>query len=244
MNNESKLREIKASKFYIEFRVPKTQKYVEWVEDIPAPVWANYARWLDLRSTNLDTEERQISVVGVDGTYKIHAGLLEILQGQHYNDEIETLSGFGYKENVVQAVVELAYHLHQPFPLLHDILVDASIPPFPSGTLEEKYEIIKLAYEWNLDPVANLVSVGMDVEEVMNVYQHAYIRYEAKTNNWQHLLDACHKKEEDLLFCQAVFTTVQTIAENDTDPKNKRLYRLMIEDLIDKLVRLGLLEFE
>ncbi|KAL0574865.1 hypothetical protein V5O48_007105 [Marasmius crinis-equi] len=244
MNTELKLQEIKASDFYINFRVPKTENYVKWVEDIPDSVRADYARWLDLRSGTTAEGERQITVVGICGSYNIHAGLLESLQGERYDAKIETLSAVGYKENVVQAVIELAYHLHQPFPLLHDILVDASIPPFPCETLDDKFEIIRLAYAWNLDPVAGLVSFGMNVEEVMNVFQHAYIRYEAKSNNWHHLIESCYEKEEDLMFCQAVFATVQAAAEDDPDPKNKQWYLHMIEDIVVKLVRLGLLEFE
>ncbi|KAL0574064.1 hypothetical protein V5O48_007893 [Marasmius crinis-equi] len=232
MNTQARLEDIKSTDFYKNFRSPKPEQYEDWIQSLTPEDRIQYAHWLEVRY--VQDREPRVEITGVNKSFSIHAGLVKLLHG-NIQKAPQVLSACGFKENVVEAVIELAYHIHQPFPSIHNVLVDASMTPFPSQTLEEKFEVIKLALAWKFDVVVKLVSLGMDVENVMNVYQHAYIRHKARSNNWPLLLEACKKKEEDTMFCVGVYSAVQAIIEEMDERKNKLFLYNTIEDLVEKL---------
>ncbi|KAL0577040.1 hypothetical protein V5O48_004944 [Marasmius crinis-equi] len=238
MNSDLMLANVKASDFYKNFRLPNPDRYMPWVNALSVVDRDEYARFLNMHLTG-DGEGSFVRITGVEGHHKIHSGLVEMLQNAGPVGTEAELSAAGFKINVVEAVIELAYHIHEPFPLIHDILVVASVPPFPCATLDEKLAIIDLAVQWGFDMVAKLVSLGMDVENVMNVFQQAYIRYEARVNSWFPLVESCNKKEEDTMFCMGVVSTVHALVDEIQEPANKLFALGMVSDLGDKLERLG-----
>ncbi|KAL0058317.1 hypothetical protein AAF712_015012 [Marasmius tenuissimus] len=219
MNPPLLLESIKESPFYASQLLPKAEPYNDWVveQGLTVSQVAQILQWNSERSAAEGGP--YIEIKTHDRVYKIHTNLVALLQGAKELVPV-SLQNCNFERPVVEAVLELAYHIHDPFPLVHNILLPAAVPPFPSDSLEEKLQVIELAAMWNFKPIVALMAVALDKEQVLNVFQHAYIRREALLNRWSDLQAICDVKEKDANYAFAVYSIVTGVADgldNDAD---------------------------
>ncbi|KAL0061897.1 hypothetical protein AAF712_011273 [Marasmius tenuissimus] len=221
------LTDIKASEFYQEHRVPKRELYDIWVNNRRF----SKAQEKDLADWNMHRINKQggpyVQVKGATQLFDIHVELIAMLR----LGPAKPLDASGFDDHIVRGVIELTYHINQPFPLIHDILVSAAVPPFPSEKLDEKLGLLELAVRWRLEPVVDLLSLGMGIEQVVNIYQHAYIRYEARMNGWTELLAVCDENEKNQIYAMSVSSIVTAIADSTEDEHDRAFTLQLIEHL-------------
>ncbi|KAL0060503.1 hypothetical protein AAF712_012693 [Marasmius tenuissimus] len=218
---------IKSTDFYQQHRAPKQGPYDSWVTKraFTDTQSSNIEEW---NSDRIDNEKGPyIRVEATMQTFKIHTELVSMLQ----LGPLKKLDASGFDDHIVRGVIELAYNINRPFPLIHDLLISASVPPFPSEKLDDKLSLIELAVRWRLEPVVDLLSLGMGVEQVVNVFQHAYINYEAQQNGWIELLSVCRENEKNQMYSRAVKTIVKEIADGTEDERDRAFVLGMIAHL-------------
>ncbi|KAJ8092705.1 hypothetical protein PM082_007034 [Marasmius tenuissimus] len=149
MDSPEVLTAIKTSNFYLMHRAPKQEPY---------DIWVNNRGFSETQSKNIEVwnkhridkkEGPYIQVKAATQTFDIHVELIAMLQ----LGPPKPLDASGFDDHIVHGIIELAYHINQPFPLIHDLLVSAAVPPFPSEKLDEKMKLLELAVRWRLEPV-------------------------------------------------------------------------------------------
>ncbi|KAJ8078244.1 hypothetical protein PM082_000450 [Marasmius tenuissimus] len=231
MNTPQVLEAIKRSQFYLDHRAPQRKRYEQWIaeREVDKAFSDQLEVWKSERLTGAGGPYIEVNSCGQ--TFKIHSRLVALLQGEDAPQHA-LLQNCDFEPSVIEAVIELAYHVHDPFPLVHDILLPAAVPPFPSEALEEKLQLVELAASWKFAPVMALLSFAMDIEGVINVFQHAYIRQEAQSNDWSILQAICDQKERtDPQYAYAVYSIVLEMANTIDDEDDRRFALSMVSHL-------------
>ncbi|KAL0058715.1 hypothetical protein AAF712_014598 [Marasmius tenuissimus] len=233
MNTPEVLAAAKESSVYRSRPAPLTDRYDKWVAS------QGFSQVDVERLSQWKTEHAKleggpyISVKTANAMFQIHAGLVSMLQ-QRVDLPKKGLDAGEYAPEVVLAVIELAYNIIEPQQLIHDILTPAAVPPFPSEALEEKLKVIELALQWKFGPVADLVSVGMELEGVINIFQHAYIVHDARSNGLVRLQCVCDEMEKDPLYARAVCSVMVSVADDMDDPQDRAFTLSMISHIRSK----------
>ncbi|KAJ8079175.1 hypothetical protein PM082_021675 [Marasmius tenuissimus] len=251
MNTPEVLAAAKESCVYRSRPAPLTDRYDKWVAS------QGFSQVDVERLSQWKTEHAKleggpyISVKTANAMFQIHAGLVSMLQ-QRVDLPKKGLDAGEYAPEVVLAVIELAYNIIEPQQLIHDILTPAAVPPFPSEALEEKLKVIELALQWKFGPVADLVSVGMELEGVINIFQHAYseckfdreagyfpevhiaVVHDARSNGLVRLQCVCDEMEKDPLYARAVCSVMVSVADDMDDLQDRAFTLSMISHIRSK----------